>query len=35
MTGDKAAGGSMVCKVLWLVPAGATAYVAARLVKAL
>jgi hypothetical protein len=35
MTGGKAAGGSMVRKVLWLVLAGVAAYVAAQLVKAL
>jgi VIT1/CCC1 family predicted Fe2+/Mn2+ transporter len=35
MTGGKAAGGSILRKVLWLVLAGATAYVVAQLVKAL
>lgn len=35
MSGGKAAGGSMMRKVLWLVPAGGTAYVAVQLVKAL
>lgn len=35
MTGGKAAGGSAVRKVLWLVPATATADVVAQAVKAL
>ncbi len=35
MTGGKAAGGSTVRKVLWLVLAGVAAYVVAQLVKAL